>query len=208
MMDPQTGRDLVRRYVALPQDKRRVLLERLRTQGIDFSILPVTGEWRAGAAAGDELPLSAAQRRMWFLWKLDPAGSAYHLAGMLRLRGALDVSVLQAAFDALVSRHESLRTTFHERDGEAVQRVHAPFSVSIPLDDVTEATLTGHVDAEATAPFDLAHGPLMRVRLLRLATDDHVLLVTMHHIVSDGWSMGVVIDEFASLYAAYASGQP
>ncbi|WP_342064775.1 amino acid adenylation domain-containing protein [Cupriavidus sp. OTU4895] len=208
MIDPQQGRDLVRRYVALPRDKRGVLLERLRAQGIDFSILPITADWRGTAADAQALPLSAAQQRMWFLWKLDPLGSAYHLAGMLRLRGRLDLVALQASFDALVARHESLRTTFHESDGVAVQRIHAVLPVTIPVVDVTEGSLTAHVDAEAQAPFDLEHGPLMRVRLLRLADDDHVLLVTMHHIVSDGWSMGVVIDEFAALYTAHTQGRP
>ena len=202
MIDLEQRRELVRRYVALPQDKRSVLLERLRAQGIDFSILPITADWRA---AGDALPLSAAQQRMWFLWKLDPEGSAYHLAGMLRLRGQLDLPALRASFDALVARHESLRTTFHDVDGTAVQRIHPPFALTIPLDVVDghdEAALTAHVDAEAQAPFDLEHGPLLRVRLLQTAHDEHVLLLTMHHIIADGWSMGIVIDEFAALYAA------
>src|SRR5690242_19173140 len=135
MIDPQQGRDLVRRYVALPRDKRAVLLDRLRAQGVDFSILPITEDWRGTAADAQALPLSAAQQRMWFLWKLDPLGSAYHLAGMLRLRGRLDLVALQASFDALVARHESLRTTFHECDGVAVQRIHAVLPVTIPVVD-------------------------------------------------------------------------
>ncbi|KAB0596434.1 non-ribosomal peptide synthetase [Cupriavidus gilardii] len=212
MNDQQASRELIRRFVGLPPEKRKILLERLGQQGISLSVLPITSDWRP---ATSDLPLSAAQQRMWFLWKLDPAGSAYHLAGMLRLRGQVDDGALQRTFDALVERHESLRTTFHQDGEQAVQRIHPPASPPIAVSDLRDidptqrdAAVQSLVDAEAQGPFDLEQGPLLRVRLLRLADDDHILLVTMHHIVSDGWSMNVVIDEFARLYAGFVSGQP
>ncbi|NSX02819.1 non-ribosomal peptide synthetase [Cupriavidus gilardii] len=212
MNDQQASRELIRRFVGLPPEKRKILLERLGQQGISLSVLPITPDWRP---ATNDLPLSAAQQRMWFLWKLAPAGSAYHLAGMLRLRGEVDDGALQRTFDALVERHESLRTTFHQEGEQAVQRIHAPQPLPIAISDLRDAEPTQRdaavqsmVDAEAQAPFDLEQGPLLRVRLLRLADDDHILLVTMHHIVSDGWSMNVVINEFARLYAGFVSGQP
>ncbi|MFC4436070.1 condensation domain-containing protein, partial [Cupriavidus respiraculi] len=195
MTDQQASRELIRRFISLSPAKRTLLLQRLRDQGVEFSVLPITPDWRAGDAA---LPLSPAQQRMWFLWKLDPEGSAYHLAGMLRLRGTLNEAALRQTFDALVARHESLRTTFHQEGEAAVQRIHAPAPFTIAVSDLTATDATARdslvqslVDAEAQAPFDLERGPLLRVRLLRLADDDHILLVTMHHIISDGWSMNV-----------------
>ncbi len=212
MNDQQASRDLIRRFVGLPPEKRNILLERLGQQGISLSVLPITPDWRPVTS---DLPLSAAQQRMWFLWKLEPAGSVYHLAGMLRLRGLVDDGALQRTFDALVERHESLRTTFHQQGEHAVQRIHPANSLPIATSDLRDTDpaqrdtqVQSLVDAEAQAPFDLEQGPLLRVRLLRLADDDHILLVTMHHIVSDGWSMNVIIDEFARLYAGFVSGQP
>ncbi|MBO4122683.1 amino acid adenylation domain-containing protein, partial [Cupriavidus gilardii] len=212
MNDQQASRELIRRFVGLPSEKRNILLERLAEQGISLSVLPITPDWRP---ATTDLPLSPAQQRMWFLWKLEPNGSAYHLAGMLRLRGTVDDAALQRTFDALVARHESLQTTFHQQGEQAVQRIHPPSTLPIAVSDLRniepsqrDAEVRLLIDTEAETPFDLEQGPLLRVRLLRLADDDHILLVTMHHIVSDGWSMNVVIDEFARLYAGFVTGQP
>ncbi|QET05160.1 amino acid adenylation domain-containing protein [Cupriavidus pauculus] len=193
---------LAQRFAGLPPAAQERFLYELRQRGLDFGSLPIPPRGQAESA------LSYAQQRLWFLWQMDRGAGLYNIPRAVRLRGRLDLVALQASFDALVARHESLRTTFHECDGVAVQRIHAVLPVTIPVVDVTEGSLTAHVDAEAQAPFDLEHGPLMRVRLLRLADDDHVLLVTMHHIVSDGWSMGVVIDEFAALYTAHTQGRP
>ncbi|HVH13564.1 MAG TPA: condensation domain-containing protein, partial [Longimicrobium sp.] len=155
------------------------------------------------------LPLSFAQQRLWFLEQLGGLGSTYHIHKRRRLRGALDRAALCRALDGIVARHEALRTTFAQVDGIPEQRI-APADVGLPL---VEHDLVGRTDAdaefdrlraeEARAPFDLARGPLIRGRLIRLAEDDHVLLVTMHHIVSDAWSSGVFFDEFATLYAAH-----
>ncbi len=162
------------------------------------------------------LPLSHAQQRLWFLEQMGAGepGSTYTISSRLRLRGALDRGALVRALDRLVARHETLRTTFPARGGEPEQRI-APESSRFAL---VEHDLAGHVAAreelervmagEAAAPFDLERGPLIRGRLVRLAEDDHVLLLTMHHIVADGWSAGVLVDEMSRLYAAFRAGEP
>jgi amino acid adenylation domain-containing protein len=164
---------------------------------------------------GTDLPLSFAQQRLWFIDQMEGAGAAYHLVVRERLRGELDHAALRRALDRIVARHEALRTTFAEVDGEAVQRI-APAEAS-PF-HLVEHDLRGHPGAgaelrrlvaeEAGAPFDLARGPLIRGRLVRMADDDHVLLITMHHIVSDGWSMEVLTQEVSALYAAFRAGEP
>ncbi len=160
---------------------------------------------------GDRLPLSFAQQRLWFLEQLGNLGSTYHVPTRLRLRGALDRVALARALDGIVARHEALRTTFAEVDGAPEQRI-APAEAGFHL---VEHDLAGRPDAElqrvmaeeAGAPFDLRRGPLVRGRLVRLADDDHVLLLTLHHIVSDGWSMGVLFEELSALYAAHREGR-
>jgi amino acid adenylation domain-containing protein len=161
------------------------------------------------------LPLSYAQQRLWFLAQLDArAAAAYAIAGGVRLKGALDVAALHGALNSIVARHEALRTCFCAVDGTPVQLI-APPEVGLAMSQVDlighaspEAELERLAAEEAGAPFDLMRGPLIRGRLIRLAGDDHALLVTMHHIVSDGWSMGVLVNEFSALYAAFSQGQP
>ncbi|HEU4558095.1 MAG TPA: amino acid adenylation domain-containing protein, partial [Longimicrobium sp.] len=161
------------------------------------------------------LPLSFAQQRLWFIDQMEGAGAAYHLAMRLRLRGELDREALVRALDRIVARHEALRTSFPEMDGVPAQRISAveesPFHLA-------EHDLEGRPEAERElrrlmmeevgARFDLARGPLVRGRLIRLAGDDHMLLVTMHHIVSDGWSLGIFSRELSALYTAFAAGEP
>ncbi len=163
------------------------------------------------AERGDEVALSFAQQRLWFLEQMGSAGRAYHMPTRLRLRGELDRDALVRALDRIVERHEALRTTFHSVDGQPVQRVAPASGFALVQHD-----LTGHADAEAElrqiaaeesdAAFDLEHGPLVRGRLVKIAADDHALLVTMHHIVSDGWSMGVLTGELSTLYTAFRNG--
>jgi amino acid adenylation domain-containing protein len=161
------------------------------------------------------LPLSFAQQRLWFLEQMGNLGGTYHIPMRLRLRGGLDRGALVRSLDRIVARHEALRTSFPTVDGEPVQRI-APVEesgfrlVEHDLHAVPDAEdgLRRLVQDEASARFDLAHGPLVRGRLVRMAPDDHVLLVTMHHIVSDGWSMGVLHRELGALYAAFARGEP
>ncbi|HEU4558059.1 MAG TPA: amino acid adenylation domain-containing protein [Longimicrobium sp.] len=162
-----------------------------------------------------DLPLSFAQQRLWFIGQMEGAGAAYHIPVRMRLQGELDRAALRRALDRIVARHEALRTVFPERDGAAVQRI-APAEES-PF-HLTEHDLRGAAQAaeelgglmadEARAPFDLARGPLIRGRLVQTGDADHVLLITMHHIVSDGWSMGVFTRELGALYAAFRAGRP
>jgi amino acid adenylation domain-containing protein len=164
------------------------------------------------ADRGAPLPLSYAQQRLWFLEQLGDLGGTYHIPMRLRLLGALDRAALARALDRLVERHETLRTVFPVRNGEPEQRI-GPESTPFALveQDLAGAgapdALERVMAAEAAAPFDLARGPLIRGRLLRLADDDHVLLLTMHHVVADGWSMGVLADELGRLYAAFREGR-
>ncbi|MFJ9847915.1 amino acid adenylation domain-containing protein [Streptomyces sp. NPDC101150] len=155
------------------------------------------------------LPLSFAQARMWFLDEFEPGNAAYNAGGVLRLSGPLDTGALSAALAALVRRHEVLRTTFDTEDGEAVQRIGEPYDVPVPLAELTatgraarEAELQATLRAEIAVPFDLRRGPLLRALLVRDGADEHALAVTMHHIVTDGWSMGVVARELGALYDA------
>ncbi|WP_454843557.1 non-ribosomal peptide synthase/polyketide synthase [Pseudomonas gorinensis] len=153
------------------------------------------------------LALSYAQERQWFLWQLDPHSAAYHVPRALRLKGRLDRDALQRAFDTLVARHESLRTHFQPEAGRTVQVISPRARIELHPVDSDEAHLKAQVEARITQPFDLRQGPLMRVTLLRLAEDEHVLVLVQHHIISDGWSMQVMVDELVQLYAAYSQGQ-
>ncbi|SFL87825.1 amino acid adenylation domain-containing protein, partial [Rugamonas rubra] len=156
------------------------------------------------------IPLSFAQQRLWFIAQMGrQASAAYHIPGGLRLRGRLDEAALAAALARIVQRHEVLRTRIELVDGEPSQRILAQAAPPLQRHDIgassdPAAALAHWRELEARAPFDLAAGPLLRARLLRLAAQEHVLLLTMHHIVSDGWSMGVLADELARLYRAYA----
>ncbi|MGH4018511.1 MAG: amino acid adenylation domain-containing protein, partial [Pseudonocardiaceae bacterium] len=160
------------------------------------------------------LPLSFAQQRLWFLDEFAPGSTEYISPTAMRLRGGLDVEALSSAFTTLVARHESLRTTIDAVDGHGVQLVHPPQDVDIPVQDLSgsaeserEAELTRILEKEVTTPFDLRQGPLVRVRLVRLAGDDHVLTIVLHHIVTDGWSTGVIISELGALYCATLRGE-
>jgi amino acid adenylation domain-containing protein len=159
------------------------------------------------------LPLSFAQQRLWFLCQMEGVSSAYHMSGGVRLKGRLDEQALTATLDRIVARHESLRTTFTIEQGEPVQRVGAPdtgFALrrhDLGADADAQQTLSHLMRSEAGEDFDLEHGPLIRGCLIRLGEAEHVLLVTMHHIVSDGWSIGVLIRELGTLYKAFSEGR-
>lgn len=201
---------------SLDQLKRAALLRLLKQRGAARVIETVADDIPCVDRAAP-LALSFAQQRLWFLDQLDPtASAAYHIPASLLLQGALDQAALTAALDRLVARHESLRTTFR-REGEQPVQVIAPADCGFSL--VTHdlrhlpreqaATEAAHLSENAAAaPFDLLHGPLIRGTLLRLADDEHRLLITQHHIISDGWSIGILVKEFASLYQAFSAGQP
>ncbi|MFL6198889.1 MAG: condensation domain-containing protein, partial [Thermoanaerobaculia bacterium] len=154
---------------------------------------------------GGPLPASFAQQRLWFLDRLEPGSFAYNLAGAVRLEGALDVAALAGALSAIVERHESLRTVFEERDGEPRQLILEPAALPLAVVDLPgEEEALRIAAADARRPYDLARGPLVRFALLRLGQEEHVLLVGMHHIVSDGWSMGIFVRELGALYRGEA----
>ncbi|MFZ5918978.1 MAG: amino acid adenylation domain-containing protein [Chloroflexota bacterium] len=162
-----------------------------------------------------DTPLSFAQQRLWFLDQLEPGNLFYNIPIAMRLQGKLDVAALERVLSEIVRRHEALRTTFAVIDGRPVQVIAPEPAVSLPLKDLTslpqaerEAETQRLAILEVRQPFDLARGPLLRARLIRLGEQEHVALLTMHHIVSDGWSMGVLVAEIAQLYAAFAAGQP
>ncbi|MBV9775387.1 MAG: amino acid adenylation domain-containing protein, partial [Gemmatimonadetes bacterium] len=163
---------------------------------------------------GSPLPLSFGQQRLWFIHRMDPTSSAYHLSYPLRLRGALDVPALERALTALVERHESLRTVFPEREGEPVQVILPPAPQRIEVADLRgvadgerEERVRVLVADQALRPFDLAEGPLLRTLLARVADDEWVLCFTLHHVVSDGWSLGVLVREVNELYRAHSRGE-
>ncbi|MNQ60352.1 Linear gramicidin synthase subunit B [compost metagenome] len=162
--------------------------------------------------SGERQPLSFAQQRLWFLWNLEPDSSMYNMPGALRLRGELNLDALRRTFETLVQRHAVLRTTFYEEDGQAWQRVHGQLPLSFEASDLRHRPAPD-VEAQQLAreevarPFDLRHGPLLRVRVLRVADDEHVLLLTVHHIVADDWSFRVLINEFVTLYPTLNRGQ-
>jgi hypothetical protein len=157
------------------------------------------------------LPLSFAQQRLWFLEQLDPGNPIYNIASALRLRGQLNVDALERTLNEIVRRHESLRTAFREEHGIAVQVIQPEQHIALPvlsLAGLAEADQKTEVErlatAEARKAFDLTRGPLLRTRLLRLGAEDHVLIFTLHHIISDGWSLGVLVREAKAIYAAYS----
>ncbi|HEX8151177.1 MAG TPA: condensation domain-containing protein, partial [Pyrinomonadaceae bacterium] len=165
---------------------------------------------------GPERPLSFAQQRLWFMENLETGTAAYNVPSAFRLSGGLDLSVLERTLNEVIRRHEVLRTSFAtSADGQPVQVIHAPRPVSLPLLDLSglspemrEAEVRLLASDEAQEPFDLTQAPLLRARLLKLSAEEHVALFTMHHIVCDGWSMGVLVREVAALYEAYSKGEP
>ncbi|EZO98300.1 pyoverdine non-ribosomal peptide synthetase PvdD [Pseudomonas aeruginosa] len=196
---------LIEKVGSLSPQERKALAVLLKQQGVNlFEIAPVFKR-----QDGEPLRLSYAQEQQWFLWQLEPESAAYHIPSVLRLRGRLDLDALQRSFDSLVARHETLRTRFRLDGDEARQEIAA--SMALPLDIVAlgpleEGALARQVETTIARPFDLERGPLLRVSLLRLAEDDHVLVLVQHHIVSDGWSMQVMVEELVQLYAAYSRG--
>ncbi|HET8890742.1 MAG TPA: non-ribosomal peptide synthase/polyketide synthase, partial [Candidatus Angelobacter sp.] len=161
----------------------------------------------------EELPLSFAQERLWFIDQLEPGSATYNVPVGYLLKGILNKEALRQGLNEIVNRHEVLRTAFPTRDGKPVQKIAAEMPLVITKVDLSEFSAEKRLQEayaqakkEAETPFDLAQGPLVRVKLVRLSCDEHVLLATMHHIVSDGWSMIILQREFSQLYQAYATG--
>ncbi|MEQ8997813.1 MAG: amino acid adenylation domain-containing protein [Coleofasciculus sp. B1-GNL1-01] len=175
-----------------------------------FSIKPILPVPR-----DTDLPLSFAQQRLWFLNQLEGSSATYNIPGAVRLSGNLDVNALQQALSEIVRRHEVLRTSFQTVNGTPIQVIHSEATLKINVVDlepleVTERETVLHQQAqqEAITPFNLEIAPLIRCSLLQLSATESVVLLTMHHIISDGWSMGVFIQELSSLYQAFGAGEP
>jgi acyl carrier protein len=162
-----------------------------------------------------ELPLSFAQQRLWFLDQLEPESAFYNVPTGFRLIGDLDIAVLEQTLTEIVRRHEVLRTSFRSDSGQPHQVIAEPSPVSISTEDLSglneeeRQRQVSRLSSEvARQPFDLSRGPLFRTRLLKLHEHEHIILLTMHHIVSDAWSMGILMHEFSALYSAYSVQQP
>ena len=161
-------------------------------------------------------PVSFAQRRLWFLDRLEPESAAYNVTTANRLTGPLDVAALEASFTAIVARHDVLRSRIDAGvDGEPVITLVEPWRFRLPIADLRgvpadrrEAAIRERASSEAGVPFDLTHGPLIRGQLLALDADDHVILLTMHHLVADGWSAGILVRELSALYDDHLRGRP
>src|SRR5271166_1052329 len=157
------------------------------------------------------LPLSFAQQRLWFLDQLEGGSTAYHIPEAFRLRGALNIGALKRSLDEIVRRHEALRTVFRKAEGGPIQIVLPELELFMPIIDLAglpEAELIRQLAEAAYKPFDLARGPLLRAALYRLGEEEHLLFLNIHHIVSDGWSSGVLLGELSRLYAAFVEGRP
>ncbi|WP_250516573.1 non-ribosomal peptide synthetase [Caballeronia sp. INDeC2] len=207
---------LATRFAQLPDAQRKVFVARLADAGIDFRMLPIPPRARGEAcdepAAG--MPASFAQTRLWLHARMIDEPAAYHITERMQLDGALDANALRLSCDALIARHEALRTTFAEGADGVTQTVHAPMRCpwqSVDLRHVPiaerEARAAALALADESRPFDLAHAPLMRAHLIRFDANTHWLSLTTHHIVSDGWSADIALAELASFYRAYARGE-
>src|SRR3989344_5824245 len=203
--------DIAQRIANLSPEKR-ALLEAKLLEKRKLADRPSGIPRRAGT---EPCRLSFAQERLWFIEQMRVAGSAYHIPIYRRLRGPLDVQATAAAVRGLVQRHEVLRSTYASEEGQPLQKVVASSKIDVPIVDLRslpaaerESEERKLVNEERRRPFDLERDPMRRARLLRLADDEHWLLLTLHHIASDGWSVGIVLRELSALYQACSKGEP
>src|SRR5581483_9625379 len=198
------------RLAALPQEKRELLLRQFhqRKNSVQGQIEPQKRDTHL-------LPLSFAQQRLWFLDQLEPGNISYNMSGAVRMRGTLYIRALEQSMQAVVARHETLRTTFVMVQDQPWQNITPSLMLPLPVvdlrllsDPIREEMALHTARAESQKAFDLACGPLLRVTLLQLGEDDYVLCVTMHHIVSDGWSLSIFLRELCSFYASIVENAP
>ena len=192
--------------------KRRALLNALlEEEGLRASSKPRIPRRKHPALA----QLSPAQQRLWFLYQLEPENPFYNIFTGVRLTGILDIDILRHVLESVVQRHEALRTTFSTNDGVPLQQIALSLSLPLPIIDLSQAPASERereairlATAEAGRPFDLVRGPLVRTTLLKLEEQEHILLLTTHHIISDGWSIGVIHREIGALYDAFLKSEP
>ncbi|MCO7514834.1 amino acid adenylation domain-containing protein [Pseudomonas guariconensis] len=199
--------ELVARLRNLDGERRRQLFAKLAQAGVNVARLPIVPALEQGPQ-----PLSYAQQRQHFLWQLEPSSSAYNIPAVLRLNGALDMAALQAGLEDLVRHQGSLRTRFVEHQGQVCQVLDDALHLTLVVDEVgandeVESAIKAYAERCTAQPFDLMQGPLARVNLLRVASDDHVLVLTLHHSIADGWSINVLIEQWLACYASRLQGQ-
>ncbi len=210
--------NLAERLAALSPEQREALMRRMKAQGALPQPSQAASDTRSGpiapAARDGDLPLSFAQQRLWVLDQIDPGSSTYNVFFPLRLSGPLDIEALSQSINTIVERHEALRTMFSVVAQRPSQVILPSLHIPLPVTDLRhlpeatrEAEALRLTNQEIERPFDLAQGPLLRTMLLRLDAHEHILVLTMHHIVSDAWSMDVLFRELTTLYAAFRSGQ-
>jgi len=194
----------------LALENGKLLEQFLEQEGMRSHSRAITPEKRKNHS---RLPLSFAQQRLWFLDQLEPGSPFYNLPHPVRLKGKLDPAILEISLNQVAQRHESLRTTFHEENGKPTQRIAERSDLKITVTDLSrwpqpeqDQEAYKLASEEARSPFDLQRGPLLRAHLLRLGTEDHLLLLTMHHIVSDGWSLDIFVRETTAFYQATLAG--
>ncbi|MFB8795998.1 MAG: condensation domain-containing protein [Microcoleus sp.] len=173
----------------------------------DFLLVPVSRE--------GNLPLSFGQERLWFLNQIDPTNPSYNEFAALRLKGSLNAEALERSINEIIRRHEIWRTTFQEVDGQPIQIISSTLKLAMPLIDLRQfPNNEREIEIQRLAteliqpPFDLAAGPLLRVLLLQIERDEHIFIINGHHIVGDGWSLGIIFRELAALYEAFCSNKP
>ncbi len=209
--------DIAKRIAELSPEKRKLLLERLNRPAAQQNENGKVARASITRLRRDSsiLPLSFAQQRLWFLDQLEPGSAAYNIPLAFRIDGALDSAALQHAFDEIIQRHEILRTTFGTANEQPVQIIAPVAAAPFTMVDLGELSATARASElqrlsteEVQRPFDLRNGPLLRTTLLRLHEKEHVLLLTLHHIIADGWSLDILMKELAQLYNAFAAGKP
>ncbi|MEB3357178.1 MAG: amino acid adenylation domain-containing protein [Synechococcales bacterium] len=187
-----------------------IAIDTLKAGDHPTSLEPIPLIERSGA-----LPLSHAQHRQWILAQLEPDSPFYIIPTATRVKGSLSVDLLYQSLEQIIERHEVLRTAFRDVDGKAQIKIHAEVAIAIPLVDLSgldeinqQEQVHQHLRAEAQTPFDLGQAPLLRMKVLRLAAQDQVVVLSLHHIIADGWSMGILVQELAQVYDAMHSGRP
>ena len=203
--------EVIKELASLSPEKRKLIELMLQEEGLDISQLMILPR----AKGSNSLPLSFGQQQLWLVDQLEPGSVVYNIPAAIRMQGPLNLAALKQSLDEIVRRHEILRTTFVAGDGQPVQVISAGSSARLVESDLCGLAHSGATPLssqlaaqEAHRPFDLARGPLIRSTLLRLDEQDHILLLTLHHIVFDAWCMGILIREMVTFYKAFSDGEP
>ena len=196
------------RLQQLSPERLKLLIDQMKAKGMSELDLPIYS-----IARNSTIPLSYAQERLWIVEQLDPGNPGYHISVPLRLEGRFHVDALLDAMTKIIFRHEALRTTFPSKEGIPVQIVHPPSPARIEMVDLTQYNVDERLavalelaSAQAIKAFDLTAGPLYRLWMAKLESEDHILVVTIHHIIADNWSMGILIKELEENYVGFLNG--